>query len=402
MRRLLILAAVVWTAASCGAEPVSFSDIKGTHRAAGDVWQLALSGPADGGVITKQRDLALSAYRPTPLVDVPDHLSGKELTVLLDLADVTGGLLRLKSPVAPDDARTVMISRSGWVAVRFGPAIWEGNVTLSVCATSPVRIKQVTVYRTFAQLFGSGGRVDLLGAVYHKLGDDEIIAYPLLPAAYRHHRTGQWNRPPWGCEDGITGVRLDKSYQSFFVGPLQDEVGLDVPVRAPNGVVLCGRMKGHFAFITYPEQAKYILAWKGDAQEWSVPVIHLDGAVLDGSGNGIFAGKHKHHWAQAKTWVDNYGTGFLDFVVMLPQNEIPVSIPGATRFMFEYEASKGMKTFQLSLPAGTEGVALVNAGSSRTEVLLHSQGGYTPAGVIEDSRYPDRLAVKAGAIRLER
>jgi len=365
------------------------------------MWQLALSGPADGGVVTKQLDLALEADQPALLVDVPGYLSGKEFTVLLDLVEVTGGLLRLESPAAPGDVRTAIVSRDGWVAICFGPAIWEGDAVLTVSTTSPLRIKQITVYRTFAQLFGSGGEVNLLGAVYRKLGDDEILGYPLLPGVYRHHRTGEWQHAPWGREDGITGALLEDSYRSFFTGPLQDELGLEVPVRAPNGVVLCGRMKGHFALTTYPEQAPPILVWKGDAGAWTVPVIHLDGAVLDGSGNGVFTGRHKADWHQGKTWVDNYGTGFLDFIVMLPQNEIPINVPNAARFVFEYEATAGLKTFESKLPAGTEAVALVNAGSARIDVLLRSKNGYTPAGAIEDCRYPDRLAVKAGSIRLE-
>ncbi len=175
MRRLLILAVIVWGAVSYGAEVVSFSEIEGARRAEGDTWQLALSGPADGGVITEQLDLALEADQSALLVDVPGYLSGKEFTVLLDLVEVTGGLLRIASPAAPGDVRTAIVSRDGWVAICFGPAIWEGDAALTVSSTSPVRIKQVTVYRTFSQLFGSGGGVNLLGAVYRKFGDDEIL-----------------------------------------------------------------------------------------------------------------------------------------------------------------------------------------------------------------------------------
>ena len=383
-------------------EPIAFSDIRGARRADGTTWYLALGAPSDAGVVTQKCNIVLKPNVPAPLIEAPAYLRGKEFTVLLKLADVTGGVLRLSSPQAPGDVRSAMVSHDGWTAIRFGPTAWIGKLPLTVSTTSTMRVTQVTTCRRFDQLFGRAGRVDLVGASYHKLGDDELLSYPLLPASYREPRTGQWRRPPVGRKDGIDGASLRKSYQGFLNGPLQDEQGLHVPVHAPGGVLLCVRMKGRFALIVYPEAAKYILTWQGTEDEWTVPAISLDGAMLDGNSNDVYTGLKKVAWATAKTWADNFGTGFLDFVVMLPQNEIPIGQRQAGQLVLEYASTRGSKALTVDIQKNTEAVALLHSGAYRTDVFLRSQGRYTPAMSVLDSVHADYLAVTAKSIRFER
>ena len=401
-RTLMSAVAACCATVSLAGEPIAFSDIHGARRADGKTWNLALGAPSDAGVVTRKCDIVLKPNVPVPLAEIPPYLRGKEFAVLLNLADVAGGVLRLSSPPAPDDVRCAMVSRDGWTAMRFGPVAWAGQLPLTACATSAMRVTRVTVYRRFDQIFGRAGRVDLVGAAYHKLGDSELLSYPLLPASYREPRTGQWRRPPAGSEDGIDGARLAKSYQGFLNGPLQDEQGLRVPVRAPGGVVLCGRMKGRFAIIVYPEVAKYILTWQGTEGQWTVPATSLDGATLDGNGNGVYTGLKKVTWATAKTWADNFGTGFLDFVALLPQNEIPIDRRQAGQLVLEYASTQGLRALTVNVHRDTEAVALLHSGPHRTDVLLRSQDRYTSATTVRDSVHADCLAATAGSIRFER
>ncbi|MEA3400595.1 MAG: hypothetical protein U9R79_05050 [Armatimonadota bacterium] len=401
MKRALAVALAVGLAAAGAAEPVPLTEIRAARRAEGQRWYLALGAPADAGVVTRECDLGLQPGRPVELMSVPAFLQRREFTVLLRLTEVSGGVLRLGSPQAPGDVRAAVVSRDGWAAICFGPVEGEGELLLQARATCSLRITQVTAYRSLEQLFGSGGRIDLVGAAFRRLGEGEILGYPLLPGAYRHHRTGQWNGPPLAVEDGIPGGRLAESYRAFFNGPLEANQGLEVPVRAPGGVILCARLKGRFAFIVYPEIAKYILFRTGEQDTWSVAQRSLDGAELDGDGNGVFTGRHKQDWNHAKTWVDNYGTGFLNFVVMLPQNEMAVPATGARRLLMRYHSTAGLKPLDVTLPEGTDAVALLHAGPRTTAVLARSEGEYSEVTRIEDSAYRDCLAVQAGSVCFE-
>ena len=400
-RVLVWVVAVGCATASSADRLIAFADILGARRADGTTWFLALGPPSDGGVVTKECDVVLTPAVPAPLIEVPPYLRGKEFTVLLNLSDVTGGVLRLGSPRAPEEGRSTMVSHDGWTAMRFGPITWTGRMPLEVCATTGMRVTHVTVCRRFDQLFGRAGRVGLVGAAYHDLGDGELLSYPLLPASYREPRTGQWRRPPVGREDGVDGARLLKSYQGFLNGPLQDEQGLRIPVRAPGGVVFCGRTKGRFAIIVYPETAKYVLTWQGAEGQWTVPAISLDGSTLD-DGNGVYTGRKKVTWATAKTWADNFGTGFLDFAVMLPQNEIPVARGQAGQLLLEYASTQGPKALRVDVQEDAEAVALLHAGASQTSVFVRAHNRYTQATTVQDSLHADCLAVTAGSIRFER
>ncbi len=381
-------------------ESVPFEDIKGARRAHGDFWYLALGKPAGAEVFTRPVDIRLSPGQPLPLADVPESLRGRAFTIRLELADVRGGMLSILSPRAPNDTRAALISRDGWIALRFGPAAGQGDLPLLVRSTGALRIRRVTLCRSFEQIYGANGRVDLVGAAYRRFGDHEILSYPLLPAAYRDHRTGRWWRAPSGKEDGLDGARLDKNYYCLLSGPLQKEIGLPVPVRAPGGVILCARMKGSFAFIVRPEKGKPVLSHTGTQGKWSVNAAALDGAVLDGDGNGIYTGVKNQKWHKANTWVDNYGTGFLEFIVLLPQNEIPVR-RGSRSLGFRYLSASGPQALTLALRSDTDAVALVNAGPSLTRVLLRSRGRYREAVRVLDSAVPGCLAVKANSIRVD-
>lgn len=376
---------------------VPFEDIKGACRAHGGFWYLALGKPAGAEVFTRSLDIRLKPGEPRPLVDVPESLGGRAFTIRLEVADVSGGVLSVFSSCGANNTRAVLVSRAGWIALRFGFATGQENLSLLVRFTGAMRIRRVTLCRSFEQIYGSNGRVDLVGAAYRRFGDDEILSYPLLPAAYRDHRTGRWWCVPSGKEDGLDGARLDKSYRSLLNGPLQKEIGLPVPVRAPGGVVLCARMKGRFAFIARPEKGKPVLSHTGTEGKWSVNAIALDAAVLDADGNGVYTGVKDQKWHMANTWVDNYGTGFLEFIVLLPQNEISVK-PGARSLAFQYLSTSGLKTLAIDLQPNTAGVALVNAGSSTTRILLRLGNEYLEAARVLDSAMPDCLAVKANSI----
>lgn len=380
-------------------EIVHFEDIKGARRAHGDLWYLALGKPVGAEVFTKPVAVRLRPGESRPLADVPEYLRGRAFTIRLEVADVSGGRLSIFSSRVRDDTRAVLVSRDGWVSVRFGPAHWQGNLPLSVRSAGTVRIRRVTICQSFEQLFGRNGCVDLVDAAYRRFGDEEILSYPLLPAAYRDHRTGQWRCAPCGKEDGIDGARLDKHYRSLLTGPLETEVGLPVPVRAPDGVVLCARMKGRYAFIARPENGRPALTHTGVEGKWSVNAIALDGAVLDADGNGIYTGAKNQAWHKANTWVDHYGTGFLELIVLLPQNEIPVNPPGSRSLAFQYLSTNGPRTVTIRLKPETEAIALVNAGPCSTQILLRSRNGYREATRVLDSSLPDCLPVKAGSIR---
>lgn len=401
MRSTACLLAVLAMTCACADQAVSFAQIKGARMAKGDTWRLALSGPECGDVITRRCDIALQPNRKTPLIDVPEQLSGRRFTVLLNLAQVAGGLIRLSAQGVKEDVRTVMVSRDGWQAVRFGPVDGSGEMKLAIEATAPATVRSVTVYRSFSQLFGNGGEPALVGAAYHKLGQDDLLSEPLLPGSYRHHRTGQWNPPPVTRENGIHAASLDKPYQAFLNGPLETELGIPVPVRAPDGIAFCARLKGHFAFIVYPENAKYLMTWAGEEDAWSAAALRFDGSVLDDDGNGVYTGKKKVDWAGARTWCDNFGTGTLDFIVVLPQNEVPLPDAGVTSLRFDYEAMEGTKSVGYDLPVGAVAVALVNAGPRDIKVLSRTGTQYTRIGVITDSRAENCLGVVAGSMRLQ-
>ena len=396
------LGVLVSTRAGEDAGPVRFEDIRGARRSHGEVWYLALGKPTGADVFTKSMDLRLEPGESHLLVRTPAFLTGRTFTVRLDIVEVTGGMLRLESPAAPGETRAALVSRDGWVSLRFGPAGKKDALPLVVRSTGAMRIRHVTLYRSFEQLFGSDGRVDLVGAAYRRFGKDEILSYPLLPAAYRDHRTGQWQTVSANNEDGIEGTRLDKSYRSLLCGPLREELGLPIPVRAPDGVVLGARIKGRFAFITRPENAAPIISHAGTPNTWSMVAIGLNGAVLDTDGNGTYTGVKNQTWHKANTWIDNYGTGFLEFIVLLPQNEISVRPAGARKFSFSYLSTNGMKICAVELPPATEAVALVHDGPGRTRILLRSGGKYHPAAHIADSASPGFLTVKAGTLRFDR
>jgi len=381
-------------------EIVAFEDIRGARRAHAGLWYLALGNPAGAEVFTKPVDLRLRPAGTRLLADVPEYLGGRAFTVRLEVADVSGGRLSIFSPRVPDDTRATLVSRDGLVPLRFGPAQWQGALPLSVRSAGVVRIRRVTICQSFEQLFGHNGCVDLVDAAYRRFGEQEILSYPLLPAAYRDHRTGQWRCAPSGKEDGIDGARLDKHYRSLLNGPLETELGLSVPVRAPNGVVLCSRMKGRFAYIARPEKGRADLSHTGVEGQWSANAIALDGAVLDGDGNGVYTGAKNQAWHKSNTWVDNYGTGFLEFIVLLPQNEIPVNPPGSRSLALQYLSTNGPRTMTIPLEPDTEAIALVNAGPSSTQVLLRSRNGYREATSVVDSLFPGCLPVKAGSIRV--
>lgn len=380
---------------------VAFSDIRRARWSDGATWYLALGAPSDGAVLTRECDIALAPGQASALIDVPEGFSGKDFTVRLNLTDVTGASLRIGSPKVPGHVRTALVSRDGWVSLCFGPTAWEGTLPIEARATARLRIVQVTVYRRFGQLYGTAGRVGLVGAAYHKLGAEDVLSYPLLPGSYLEQRTGRWHRPAPGSEDGIPGATLTKSYQNFLNGPLQAESGLPVPVRAAGGLILCARIKGRFAIITYPERAKYILTWAGAEGEWSTPGIRLDASVMDGDGNGTYTGLKKVEWASAKTWADNYGAGFVDFAAMLPQIEIPTQQGRTGKLLLEYRSVSGLKTLTVNTPGEAQAVALVHSGDRRTDVLLRSRGQYARLTTVEDSFHPDCLAVQAGSIRFE-
>ncbi len=400
MRASLVGAAFLIATVCCADRTVSFDEIKGARMVEGGVWRLALAGPEVGDVITQQSDISLPEGGEARLVDVPDTFSGREFTILIRFADVSGGPVRLSSPQAPEDVRSIMASRDGWRAIRFGPLTWQGKLPITIGTARPLRITAFTVCRTFRQMFGQSGQVTLEGAVYQEFGADGLLSPPLLPGSYRHHRTRQWNPPPDGEEDGVTGAPLPDHYQPLLVGPLESEFGVPTPVRAPDGVILCARIKSRFAFIVYPEVEKYQLNRTGEADKWSIAAVRLDGALLDGDGNGVYTGYLKHDWLTGKTWVDNFGTGFLDFVALLPQNEIVLDADGAKAVAFEFESDAGPQRLDVSLPKGAEALALVNAGPGRTRVLARVGDEYRALSVIDDSRSTNCLRVKAGSIQL--
>ncbi len=396
---MLLLAALVGT--PCPGAVISFGEIAGARRDEGTRWCLALGTPPDAAVLASTVDLTFTPGQAVPLVAVPATFSGGEFTVVLELAEVSAGVVRLACAGAPGDTRSVLVSRDGWVALCCGPVVWTGTATLTVSATAAMRVRQVTVLRTFEQLYGKGGTVDLVGAAYHKLGGEELLSAPLLPAADRQYRSGQWARPATGVQHGIGVGRLEQSYCGLLCGPDQDEVGLPVPVRAPGGVVLSARIFGHLALITHREQGPHNLTWGGEADRWSTCTVHLDGGELDDAPNGLYTGRHKHPWHVGRTWVENYGSGLIDYAVMLPQNEIAVSAGGRARLSLQYEADGGLKPLSLDLPADTAAVALLNVDARRTQVIARCAGKYTPLATIGDGRPVGCLAVKPGSLQVE-
>lgn len=396
----LLLAVVLGGAAALEAAPtkVAFANIAGARIDAGDWWQLALGVPSDAGVLTTTADIRLAPGRAQTLVpDIPPFLRNHVFTVLLKADELKGGLLTLESPAAPGDRRTTMVARDGWVTIVFGPVLATGAVPIMVTSSAPLRITQATLYRTFDQLFGQFGQVTLNDAVYWKFGAGELRSYPLMPGAYRDTK-GQLVELPKAVNDGIPCVVLNKSYLTPIVGPHQMDIGLPVPVRSPGGVILCSRIKGAFAWNVYYESGQTRLEYLGKAGAWTLGGIALDGALMDSSGNGVYTGCHTQPWNEGNTWVDNYLTGKVDFLALLPQNSIPITPAGTMDFSLTYQSTNGIRTLKAVIPANATAVALVHTGDCTTQIRSIAGTNAVPVATIKDSAWPDRLAVEAESI----
>ena len=396
---------------------ISFDSIEGAKRydRTSRTWELACGGPTQLFRDSRPVHIEEMALRlgpgadPVTMCTVDGVLPELRFTCAIELDECEGGVLSVQLAAAdgrPLGKRACSFGRKGVVSATFCvegelPA-GAGALTLTVSASGPVTVRKVIFYRTFDQLFYLDSPFPLLGATYRKYGNHERRSLCLLPSAIRDHRTKQWRVHPSAVEDGIEVGNLAKHYYTLLCVKKGTLSGIRFPISTPGGGWLCWRGKGRYTLTLMADgipKYKYRNFPMGKHAEWRSQTLSMDPTFLDSDRNGIWSGHCHQAWHRGNTLIQNYATGMLDYIVVLPQNRIPLPIEGATTIEFRYlNRNRKLETCSSAVPKGAEAVGFVHVEDHVTRLLWQVRDEWREGIVVKDSLYANKLSVEADSI----
>jgi len=396
---------------------ISFDSIEGAkrHDLPSRTWELAYSGPTQLFRDSRSVHIEEMALRlepgadPVTMCTVDGVLPELRFTCAIELDECEGGILSVQLAAAdgrPLGDRACSFGRKGVVSVVFCveeelPA-GASALTLTVSTSGPVTVQKVIFYRTFDQLFYLDSSFPLLGATYRKYGNHERRSLCLLPSATRDHRTKQWRVFPSAVEDGIEVGNLAKQYHSLLCVKKGTLSGIRFPVSTTGGGWLCWRGKGHYTLTVMADgipEYKYRNFPVGKQAEWRSQTLSVNPTFFDSDRNGIWSGHFHQAWHRGNTLIQNYGTGLLDYIVVLPQNRIPLPIEGATTIEFRYlDRNRKVKTCSSAVPKGARAVGFVHVKDHASRLMWQVGDEWREGIVVKNSLNASRLSVEAGSI----
>ncbi len=429
----LLLAGLAISAGGLGgsvdaAERVSieFAAIAGATRwnHAASTWELAHAGASqlfvDGrtvAVFATGKKLTPNAP-PIELLRLAGLRPGISFTCALKLANSDGGVVSLSCQAAgaqavssgADDQRASTFGADGWIDISLCvPSSTNATIDafLTVSSSGAVMVECAVVHRPFAQLFYHDTSAPLTGAAYRQFGSDGTMSPGLSPGVYLSPLTKQWATPPPDMVDGVRVAQLTTSYQSLLSVGRGETVGVPLPTRVTGGAWLAWRGKGRYQLLLEHDgsceqtgsKPRPELRDVGRAREWRAESLSLDATRLDTNNDGLWSGYYYYSWESANSLVRNYGEGSVDYLVLLPQNRMPLTPPGAGRLSFVYQATGGQwKDFFATAPPEARAAALTHIADQRTRLWWETPQGWQTAEEIGDSAYPNLLAVKERSI----
>jgi len=396
---------------------VQFENIEGAKRWDRDAgtWELAYGGPLqlfrDGRCLQSEApDVVVRPGAPAmSLGRFPGVRPALSFTCALELAQGQGGVLTLQlcqTDGAIISERMATFGADGWLSVACQtPPDTDDDTALELraSATGQVTVTRVVLSRRFEQLFQADTPFPLQGMAWHKFGASDTFSPHFEAGNYRHHRTGDWRGLcPTEVRDGIAVGVLNKSYYPLLCTRLGAQAGVPVPVRGAGGCRLCWRGVGEYTLPIISDSVP-TRAYKnervGGPDGWHDTELALDPNFLDSSGNGIWNGFREYDWQCGTTLVTNYGDGAIDYLVLLPQNRIPLPPGTARAISLRYlNQARQWTAFTTPIPDTAKAVGLVFQAERRTTLWSETETGWQPLGTIPDGVAPNRLLVEPNSI----